>query len=324
MEGETPSPQRAPCARARIDDATRREFAERGIVRIEGLVPQSVIAPNRDRVYGILEDAGIWRDGRWALSKGPTEQEALGKFDWLAPTKSLPMRRIRDSGKSRAFRAMFTPEALAVARELGGERLFANEPEAGGAQAFSRPQLLFTPPGARHWFVPNAMWHVDAPRLGEAGPPGLQLFVLLDDIPPGGGATLVVAGSHRLLNDRVRRSKDIKKSLKRRPYFQFLMGPRPQAQQPSETDQTNADSTRLLHQPGQDGDVPLQVVELAGQAGDAYVTDLRLLHTLAPNASSRPRLMATQRLPYLDIVDKLDDAYAQTRRRQPLGGKASC
>ena len=317
MEGETPSLQRAPCARARIDDAIRREFAERGIVRIEGLVPQSFIAPNRDRIYSILEEAGVWQDGHWALANEPTKQEALGKFDWIVPTKALPMRQIRNCAKAKTFRTMFTPDALAVARELGGERMFANEPEAGGAQALSRPQLLFTPPSARQWFVPNAMWHVDAPRLGEAGAPGLQLFILLDDIPLGGGATLVVAGSHRLLNDRVRRSKDIKKSLKRRPYFQFLMGPRPQAQQPSETDQTTADNARLLHQPGQDGDVPLQVVELAGQAGDAYITDLRLLHTPAPNASSRPRLMATQRLPYLDLVDKLDDAYVQTRRRQP-------
>ena len=306
----------APSA-AQVGEAIHHEFAERGIVRIEGLVPHSVIAPSRDRLYGILEDAGAWQEDRWAATNEPTKERTPSRFDWLAPTKALPMRQIRNCAKSKAFHAMFTPDALAVAKELGGERRFANEPEAGGAQALSRPQLLFTPPGARHWFVPNAMWHVDAPRLGEAGRPGLQLFILLDDIPPGGGATLVVAGSHRLLNDRVRRSKDIKKSLKRRPYFQFLMGPRPQAQQPSETDQTNADSTRLLHQPGQDGDVPLQVVELAGKAGDAYITDLRLLHTPAPNASSRPRLMATQRLPYLDIVDKLDDAYAQTRRRQP-------
>ena len=316
MEGETPSLQRAPHARVRVDEAIRREFAERGIVRIEGLVPQSSVTRNRERVYGILEAAGAWQDGRWAFTNEPTEQQSLGKFDWIAPTKALPMRQIRNCAKSKTFQAMFAPDALAAARELGGERLFASEPEAGGAQALTRPQLLFTPPGARHWFVPNAMWHVDAPRLGEAGPPGLQIFILLDEIPPGGGATLVVAGSHRLLNDRVRRSKDIKKSLKRRPYFQFLMGPRPQAQQPSETDQTNADSTRLLHQPGQDGDVPLQVVELAGQAGDAYITDLRLLHTPAPNASSRPRLMATQRLPYLDMVDNLDDAYAQTRHHR--------
>ncbi len=317
MQGQTPSPQRAPCARARIDDAIRREFAERGIVRIEGLVPQSSITPNRDRVYAILEDAGAWQDGCWAASpsKEPTGQEAPGKFDWLAPTKALPMRQIRNCAKSKAFQAMFSPEAHAAATELGGSRLRSATSLSGAALALTRPQLLFTPPGAHHWFVPNAMWHVDVPRLGDAGPPGVQVFILLDDIPPGGGATLVVAGSHRLLNDRVRRSKDVKKSLKNRPYLRFLMGPRPQ-QQPSEAAQANADSARLLRQPGQDGDVPLQVVELAGQAGDTYITDIRLLHTLAPNASPRPRLMATQRLPYADMASRLNDAYVQLRRRR--------
>jgi len=233
------------------------------------------------------------------------------------------MRRIRNCAKSKAFQAIFATDALAAAKELAGERLFTRVPPASGAdEAFSRPQLLFTPPGARHWFVPNTIWHVDVPRLGEAGAPGVQIFILLDDIPPGGGATLVLAGSHRLLNDRVRRSKDVKKSLKRRPYFQHLMGPRPQDRDPSDGSHTDPDSARLLNQPGHDGDIPLQVVEMDGQAGDVYITDLRLLHTLAPNASPRPRLMATQRLPYPDIADKLDDAYAELRRKRKRDGPA--
>ena len=310
-----PHDHMCPPAATPIDEAVRRRFAERGIVRISGLVPKSSVILNRNRVYAILEDAGAWRDERWALPATQGDEEAPGRFDWLASTRSLPKRRLRDCAKSKAFQAMFAPAALGAARQLGGDRLIAKAAASGAAQALSRPQLLFTAPGAHHWFVPNTIWHVDVPRLGAAGPPGLQLFILLDDIAPGGGATLVVAGSHRLLNDRVRRSKDIKRALKRRPYFQFLMGPRPQPQRPCDTAQANADSARLLHQPGQDGDVSLQVVELTGEAGDLYITDLRLLHTIAPNTSSRPRLMATKRLPYPDIVDQLDDAYLQLRRR---------
>ena len=294
------------------------------MVRIAGLIPEAAIAPNRERVYGILEDAGVWQDGRWVVDDERGENHKPGKFHWLAPTKHLPMRRIRDCAKSGPFQAMFAADALSAAKDLAGERLSANKPpESGAAEAFSRPQLLFTPPGARHWFVPNTIWHVDVPRLGEAGAPGVQIFILLDDIPPGGGATLVLAGSHRLLNDRVRRSRDVKKSLKRRPYFQHLMGPRPQDRDPSDGTHTDPDSARLLNQPGHDGDIPLQVVEMDGHAGDAYITDLRLLHTVAPNASPRPRLMATQRLPYPDIVDKLDDAHAELRRKRKRNGSAS-
>lgn len=319
-----PSPDRAPSPGATpIDDTVRREFAERGVVRIEGLVPESSVTPNRERVYGILQGAGAWRDGRWALAKEPAKPPALARFDWLAPSKALPMRQIRNCAKSKAFQALFAPEAHAAAVELGGSRLGATNPLSGAAEALTRPQLLFTPPGARHWFVPNAIWHVDVPRLGDAGPPGVQVFILLDDIAPGGGATLVVAGSHRLLNDRVRRSKDVKKALKQRPYFRHLMGPRPQGRDASNGSDTDVDSVRLLDDPGQDGNVPLQVVEMAGRAGDAYITDLRLLHTLAPNASDRPRLMATMRLPYPDIADKLDDAYAELRGQRRKAPQSS-
>lgn len=38
-----------------------------------------------------------------------------------------------------------------------------------------------------------------------------------------------------------------------------------------------------------------RVVELHGEPGDAFFMDLRILHTLAPNASSVPRILLAQR-----------------------------
>lgn len=37
------------------------------------------------------------------------------------------------------------------------------------------------------------------------------------------------------------------------------------------------------------------MVELTGNPGDVFLTDLRLLHTLSPNTRRTPRIMATQR-----------------------------
>jgi ectoine hydroxylase-related dioxygenase (phytanoyl-CoA dioxygenase family) len=49
-------------------------------------------------------------------------------------------------------------------------------------------------------------------------------------------------------------------------------------------------------------------MELSGEPGDAYFTDLRLLHTGAPNASNRPRMMVTQRFVRADVMEELAPA----------------
>ena len=62
----------------------------------------------------------------------------------------------------------------------------------------------------------------------------------------------------------------------------------------------SVDRERLLTESGSaqdpdEGDVSLRVVELCGRPGDVYLTDMRLLHTLAPNATAEPRVMLTHR-----------------------------
>ena len=144
--------------------------------------------------------------------------------------------------------------------------------------------MLLTLPNADAWTLPHGIWHLDLPRLPRPGIPGLQAFAFLDAVPPGGGGTLVVRGSHRLLNDRsFARSKQVKRLLKREPWFAALMR------------RGEGDRQRFLDAPAEVRGVPVQVVELHGKPGDVVLTDLRLLHTIAPNASAAPRLMATQR-----------------------------
>ena len=99
---------------------------------------------------------------------------------------------------------------------------------------------------------------------------------------------MVVAGSHRLLNTGERiNSKEVKRRLKQQPYFRELMTP-------SDSRREHFLSERVMIDDGEN-EIPIQVVELHGAPGDVVFTDLRLLHTIAPNASPRPRIMATQR-----------------------------
>ena len=254
-----------------VSGRQRADFQARGLVRVPGLLRADAIAPARAQLHAVLERAGVFSDGAWTGER---------TADWSF--HSSLMQRLKPCAKSGNFQAVLPAEVWAIAEALAGE--------AVSCPYSKHPQILFTPPNADTWTVPGSIWHVDLPRLGELGPPGVQMFSFLDTVEPGGGGTLVVAGSHRLVNDSGRvRSKDVKKRLSKTPFFRCLLRGEPE------------ERARLLEERGSVGEVELQVVELCGEPGDVYFTDLRLLHTLAPNASARPRLMVTQRF-FVDRV----------------------
>ena len=58
--------------------------------------------------------------------------------------------------------------------------------------------LLNFPGSQTEWNVPNRSWHADEPIVaGEEEPWSLFVFVFLDTVEHGGGATVVVTGSNR-------------------------------------------------------------------------------------------------------------------------------
>ncbi len=235
-----------------ITEETYSAFAERGYVRLPGFLPPESAEPAIERVQRVLARA--------------------------APSDSVTAvrKRLKPLAKLPEFSALLTSELRQCARALAGGRALS--------EIVDHPQILFTPPGASIWTVPHKIWHLDVPRLGEVGLVGVQMFTFLGKVEAGGGGTVVVAGSHRLLNDAGRvRSKDVKRRLSKEAYFQDLFnGALP-------------DRERFVDEIGQVGDVSLQVIEFIGEPGDVYFSDLRVLHSLAPNARSAPRLMLSQR-----------------------------
>jgi len=210
-----------------------------------------------------LERSGVWEDG-WHLDR--------------VPTPSWPNAGLRLTGLNRAdaLREVIAPELERGVDELLGGRAHAPIQEY--------PQVLFSLPNADAWEVPSSVWHVDFPRLPSSDLPGVGIFTFLDRVVPRGGGTLVVAGSHRFVNHNRRiRSKDVKKELRRKAFFRELMSP-----------QRSAETESLMAGENVEG-IDVRVVELSGEPGDLYFTDLRLLHTVAPNAAATPRIMLTQR-----------------------------
>jgi hypothetical protein len=118
----------------------------------------------------------------------------------------------------------------------------------------------------------------------------VKMFGLIDDVGVGCGGTLAVAGSHRLVQ---RYSRDLasdqrhgnsatwRRFLRTDPWLDDLARPGPEPER----------TRRLMAGPHDADGIELRLVEMTGEAGEVYVTDLRTFHCVAPNAGPRPRMM---------------------------------
>ena len=258
------------------------EFDRRGVLRLPGLLSLDRARRAREYVQSRLAHLGLWRDGEWRLSDQPRP---------LWP-KTGPKASKTIGNKHPDIEALLDePELLDAVDALLDGHSYERE-------IFKRPQVLFSLPNTDVWGVPNG-WHVDVPRLPSGRRPGVQLFTFLDTVEPGGGGTLIVTGSHRLFNNgRHIAARELRQLLRREAFFHELYTEAPVAARAS-----------LLNRTALIGDVPVELLELTGVPGDAYLTDLRVLHSGAPNAADHPRLMATHRFMRADIMQELAEAF---------------
>ena len=269
----------------------RSEFIERGVIKLAGLIPGESVRRAREAVLAPLARLGLWQDGAWRL-------DALPRPQW--PANGLKVGRKIGHNHPELAALIATPDLLAAVDELLEGRPFDRTPPPRSriADGAIYPQVLFTLPNIDVWRLPQG-WHTDSPRLASGASPGVQAFALLDQLDPCGGGTLVVAGSHRFVNEgRTLRLDEIGRRLKRERFFRELMAGRG-------WEGGALPKARV-------GEVLVEVVELTGAPGDVWLTDLRLLHCASPNASERPRMMATYRFTRADVVSEIHAAYGRT------------
>jgi hypothetical protein len=260
----------------------REEFDRLGVLRLKGLLRVDSLRRAREAVLRPLERLGLWKDGAWRLGDAPRPR-------W--PDSGLKTSKVIGNKHTELEELIEEPALLAAVDALLDGRTFDRS-------IYKRPQVLFTLPNADTWMLPSG-WHVDCPRLASGERPGVQLFAFLDAVEPRGGGTLVIGGSHRLLNDgRFIRTKEIRRFLQHQAFFREVC---------AETPVAVPESVRLPK--GVVGDVPLEVVELTGAPGDAWLMDLRVLHVGAPNASNRPRMMVTHRFMRADLTQEVAEGY---------------
>jgi len=250
----------------------KRELEARGVTKLKGLLSKADAISARDLIYKTATEHGLYTRTGW--------QRSETRFGYAKPFRAA-LNRLSSSDD---FPDLVSEDLIRLGEELLGEPVTPLSP---------RQQILFTLPGAEPWSVPNDVWHVDLPRLGKLGPPGLQMFTFLDDLQPKGGGTLVLAGSHRLLNTaHITKSKELKRLLGKEDFFRRLF------------DKSRTPIVDLENIVGSVDGVDLEVVELAGEIGDVFLMDLRVLHTPAPNCSQTARLMLTCRIPRAAVASR--------------------
>ena len=70
-----------------------------------------------------------------------------------------------------------------------------------------------------------------------------------------------------------------------------------------------ADRMQLMADETEVAGVPVQVRELTGKPGDVWLMDMRSLHTIAPNAADKPRVMVTERFVQPEAYERMMAVY---------------
>jgi hypothetical protein len=245
------------------------EFRETGIVHLPGaLTPDEALAIRRT-IWNFIE-------ARTSIK----EHDPSTWPDSLPPGLSF---------KSLQDRAVFAPF---VENDRLTEALGAIFGSNGWEPPKRRGRILLTCPTTSAWAMP-AGWHMDGDFGVPAFPvPAVQLWALLDEVAPCGGGTLLLAGSHRLVD---RFSADLSpdsrggngvtwgKFMRQDPWLNELRrggGPdRPRRE--------------LLNDPHDVDGVQVQAIEVTGAPGDMFVSHVEVFHSTSPNNQKRMRQMLT-------------------------------
>ncbi len=159
-----------------FSDEQLTAFRREGFVRLPGAVPADEIRDMRQRLWALMEERGALRDD-------PSTWDAA----WGAASSRLHAIRRGDG----------SPDACPVLRSALDAVFAGNDWRAKDHWG----QALVTFPRADQWIVPKRPWHLDHPYIWPQSDwiSGVNMFLFVADIAPGGGGTCVVRSSPQLV-----------------------------------------------------------------------------------------------------------------------------
>lgn len=244
---------------------TRRSFEATGVVRLDGAFTAEAAAAMRAAVWEYVErEAGVRTDD-------PTPGRRAGPGSTGKGLRGSPVfeRLTGNAVVRRALDAIFG---------AGGWR-----PPKPGAQ------ILVTFPQRGPWVLPTA-WHMDCGFAQPTWPVfAVKLFAFVGEVGPEGGGTMMLPGSH-LLVERYRRTIPPGTGGGKENWHAFLKHHQGLANL-LEGAASRDGGCSLVGQRRVVDEVPVEVVELTGRPGVVVLAHLHVFHSAAPNVTRQPRLM---------------------------------
>jgi hypothetical protein len=249
-----------------ISDTERVAFAERGILRLAHVFTDVDAQGMVGRIWDVLGDKyGIQRHdpATWTVRQ-PTGFQSLTR--------------------AGVFKSIAGPALVDALTVLIGEGAWHF------AEGWGVPLVTF-PESERVWDVPQSQWHLDFPARGSSNQlPGVRVLAFVAEVEPGGGGTVAVSGSHRLVERLVAtgqahggHSAQLRDSLAAsHPWFGSLWSKAAAKQERVRRFMT--DGERI------DG-IQVRVEELTGVPGDIILMHPWTFHAPAPNCALTPRFM---------------------------------
>jgi len=151
--------------------------------------------------------------------------------------------------------------------------------------------FLVTFPTAGEWDVPAAVWHVD---FSYALPPqplsGVKVFTFLSDVPARAGGTVVVTGSHRVI-ERFLKGRALEELRNTRRTRLELLGSHQWWRDLTSRSSSRDRVMRFIDRGSTIDGIAVRVVELTGEAGEVVLTHPWVMHCRASNYGKAPRFM---------------------------------
>lgn len=241
------------------------EFERTGIVRVRSAIPAAEIKSMAAEVWDNLE-------------------------------RRYPFRRNQPETWTRQrVNGLHALDACVTFEQIGNSKVCQILDELLGAGNWQRPArwgslLMAFPESRAEWDVPYTSWHLDLPASNAFDALfAVRLFTWLQPLQHGGGATLVVAGSHLLVERLLGRGRQ--KRLRSAEVRKGLMGSYPWVRALCSSSERAQRIARFMDQNTDMGVAQLRVIEMTGEAGDMLLVHPLLLHAPSTNCADIPRMV---------------------------------
>jgi hypothetical protein len=236
-------------------------FVQHGYVTVRQAIPADDAARMLDDTWAVFARRGIVRDDRATWP---------GKYD-------VP----RELKQHATFDRLASPRLFGAIDDLSGAGTWNKQGKGWGLLRVTFPERTTLP-----WELSNG-WHWDcAPSNTHAG---IFAFIHIGETVPGGGGTLMVAGSPRVFAHRYAR-----RAMKpgKRVHTRDLVRDHPWFMRLPAVDERTAKIEEFMHRSTIDADGhELRVVESTGMPGDVRLCHPTMYHSGSLNRAHLPRIM---------------------------------